>query len=143
LVTTTFSGRQAVVGVDINALVAYTDADQVESISIEHAQELTEIYQLGDVAPQELKEGTISISGTITRKYETGNFSAAAVPFNEMATAAVKIEYWVAIFPEGDAFPKVLISNCKFGNYSCGVDIDGIFVETVDFKGLAFAISEA
>ncbi len=143
MATTTFSGRQAVVGVDVNSGVAYTDAGQVESISVEHNQDLTYVYQLGDVDPQELKEGTVSISGSITRKYETGNFSASTVAFNVMATAAVKVEYWIALFPEGDAFPKLLISNCKFHNYSTGVDIDGILTETINFKGLAFALTES
>ena len=143
MVTTTFSGRQAIVAVDVDSGVAYTDADQVESISVNYDQELTEIYQLGDPDPQELKEGTISINGSITRKYETGNFSSAAVKFSEMTTTKPKPEFFMALFPEGDALPKILISNVKFGSYRTGIAIeDNAMFETLDWKGLAFAMSE-
>lgn len=143
MVTTTFSGRQAKVAAKTDNTVAYTDTDQVESISIDHSQPLTEIYQMGDTDPQELKEGTISISGSIVRKYETGNFSATGKTFNGMATeSGVKTEFWIALFPEGDALPKILASNAKFHNWRGAVDIDGIFTETVDFRALALALSE-
>ena len=143
MVTTTFSGRQAKVAVDIDSGVAYTDADQVESISVEHAQALEEVYQLGDTDPQELKEGTISISGSITRKYETGNFSAAGMTFFGMATeSGVKTPFWIGLFPEGDALPKILASNAKFSNWRTGVDIEGSMTETVDYKALALGLSE-
>ena len=143
MVTTTFSGRQAKVGVDIDSGVAYTDADQVQEISVNHDQPLTEIYQLGDTDPQELKEGHISISGTIRRKYESGNFSAAGMTFKDMATeSGVKTPFWIALFPEGDAAPKILASNAKFHNWRAGVDIGGDFEETVDFRALALALSE-
>jgi len=143
LTTTTFSGGQAKVAVKTDNTVAYTDADQVESISIDHSQPLTEVYQLGDVDPQELKEGTIAISGTITRKYETGSFSAAGMTFFAMATErGVKTEFWVALFPEGDALPKILASNAKFHNWRTAVNIGGILTETVDFRALALALSE-
>lgn len=143
MVTTTFSGRQAVVAVKNASDVAYTDKDQVESISIEHSQALEEVYQLGDTDPQELKEGTISFSGSITRKFETGNFSASGATFKDIATGSgVKTEYWIGLFPEGDALPKILASNCKFTNWRLGVDIEGITTETIDFSALAVALSE-
>jgi hypothetical protein len=130
------------VGVDIDSGVAYTDADQVQEISVNHEQPLTEIYQLGDVDPQELKEGHIAISGTIRRKFETGNFSASGKTFFGMATeSGVKTPFWIALFPEGDALPKVLASNAKFHNWRGGVDLDGDFEETVDFRALALALS--
>ena len=144
MTTTTFSGVQAKVAVKTDNSVAYSDHDQVESIDINHSQPLTEVYILGDVDPQELKEGTISISGTITRKYETGNFSAAGKTFFGIATeSGVKTEFWVGLFPEGDALPKILASNVKFHNHRWNpLDVDGILTESVDWKGLALALSE-
>lgn len=143
MTTTTFSGRQAVVAVDVDNGVAYTDKDQAQEISVNHEQDLTEVYQLGDVDPQELKEGTIAISGTIRRKFETGNFSSAGMTFFAMATeTGVKTPFWIALFPEGDALPKILASNAKFHNWRSGVGIDGDFEETVDFRALALALSE-
>ena len=129
--------------VDVDSGVAFTDADQVQEVSVNHEQDLSEIYQLGDTDPQELKEGTIAISGSIRRKFETGNFSAAGMTFFAMATeSGVKTEFWIGIFPEGDALPKILASNAKFHNWRSGTDIDGDLEETVDFRALALALSE-
>lgn len=142
MATTTFSGRQALVGVDIDNGVAFGDADQVESIEIRHEQELTSIYQLGDTDPQEIKEGTIEIAGTITRKFETGNFSSCGMTMFAAATeSGVKTEFWIGLFPEGDAAPKILASNCKFSNWRLGVDIAGITTESIDFKAKALALT--
>ena len=145
MTTTTFSGQQAIVAVKNAADVAYTDADQVESIDVNHEQDLTEIYILGDVDPQELKEGTIAISGTITRKYETGNFSASGKTFFDCATeSGVKTEMWIALFPEGDALPKLLASNAKFHNWRLsGAEVGSEAVrESIDFRALALALTE-
>ena len=138
---TTYHGTEALVAVDVDNGVAYTDADQVQSFSVTFDGSLEEIYQLGDRDPQEIKEGTISISGTIERLFETGNFSAAATTFCGMATDDPLDELWVALFPEGDASPKILISNCKFGGYSISVDVNGNTVESASFSGLAIAVS--
>ena len=137
----TFSGRQALVAVDVDSGVAYTDADQAQSISIDFEGNLENIYQLGDRDPQEIKEGTIAISGTIERHFETGNFSSSGTTFCGMATDDPLDEFWVALFPEGDASPKILISNCKFGSYSISVDVNGQVVERAGFNGKAIAVS--
>ena len=144
MATITFSGRQAVVAVKTDNTVAYTDKDQVQSVEVNHDQDLSEVYQLGDVDPQELKEGTIAIHGTITRLFETGNFSASGKTFFGCATeTGVKTEFWVALFPEGDALPKILASNAKFHNWRTGVDIGGNVTESIDFRALALALSES
>jgi len=73
---TTFSGREALVAVKDDNTVSYTDAQQVQSVSFDFDGSLEDIYQLGSRDPQEIKEGTIAISGTLERLFESGNFSA-------------------------------------------------------------------
>ena len=127
--------------VDVDNGVAYTDAAQVQSVGFDFDGGLEEIYHLGSRDPKEIKEGTISISGTIERLFESGNFSAAATTFCGMATDDPLDEFWVALFPEGDALPKILVSNVKFGGYRISVDIGGSVTESVTFRGLAIAVS--
>jgi len=132
------------VAVDIDNGVAYSDSlatDQVQSVSFNFDGGLEEIYHLGDRDPKEIKEGNIAISGSIERYFGSANFSASATTFCGMATDAVLDEFWVALFPEGDALPKILISNVKFGGYSLSVDQGGIVTESATFRGLAIAVS--
>ena len=140
----TFSGVQGKMAVDVDNGVAVADwatTDQVQSMSFDFEGNLTDVYMLGDRDPQEIKEGTIAISGTITRFFGTEDFSASATTFCGMATDSPLDEFWVALFPEGDAAPKILISNCKFGSYSVSLDINGLLTETVGFHGLAIAVT--
>ena len=137
----TYSGRQAKVAVKTDNTVAYTDAAQVQSISIDYEGNLENIYMLGDRNPQEIKEGTIAISGTIERNFVTGNFSAAGTTFMMLAATNPPAEMWVALFPGGSASPKILVSNCKFGGYSVSVDVNGMVTERATFSGKAIAVS--
>lgn len=115
--------------------------DKVQSVSFDFEGNLTDVYMLGDRDPQEVKEGTIAISGTIERLFGTANFSGSAVKFNELATAAVLLGWEVALFPEGDVLPKVTITGVKFGGYSISADIGGIVTESITFHGLAIAVT--
>ena len=139
-----YHGTQAKIAVDVDNGVAFDDwavTDQVQSMSFDFEGNLTDVYMLGDRDPQEIKEGTIAISGTITRFFGTENFSASATSFCGMATDSPLDEFWVALFPKGDAAPKILVSNCKFGGYSISVDVNGIVTETASFHGMAIAVS--
>jgi hypothetical protein len=120
--------------------VAYTDAAATTDLSIDFAGDLEEIYIHGNRNPQELKEGHIAISGSITRDLTTGNFSASGVKFLELANQAITVEFWVALFPEGDASPKILVANAKFSGYSLKAPLKGVVQETVKFKGLALTV---
>lgn len=139
-----YHGTQCKLAVDIDNGVAFGDwltTDRVQSVTFDFEGNLMDIYMLGDRDPQEIKEGTIAISGTIERIFGTTNFSASATTFMEMATADPLDEFWVALFPEGDALPKILISNVKFGGYSMTVDTTGVVMETLAFHGLAIAVT--
>ena len=119
----------------------WVTTDKVQSVGFDFAGNLEDIYMLGDRDPQEVKEGTIAISGTIERIFGTANFSAAAVPFMELATAAVLLGWEVALFPEGDILPKITVTGVKFGGYGMSVDVGGVVTESITFHGLAIAVT--
>lgn len=136
---TVYHGSQVKIAVKTANDVAFTDADATTDVSFDFDRELSEVYIHGDTAPQQLTAGHYAISGTITRDFETGNFSAAGMTFFAMAQGTT--EMYVAIFPEGDASPKILMSNVKFSGYSMKAPIKGVVSETCKFKGLAMALS--
>jgi len=139
-----YHGTQCKVAVDVDNGVAFTDwlaTDKVQSVGFDFAGNLEDVYMLGDRDPQEIKEGTIAISGTIERIFGTADFSASTTTFCGMATDSPLDEFWVALFPEGAAAPKIPISNVKFGGYSLNVDIGGVVTESVTFHGLAIAVT--
>jgi len=136
---TVYHGSQVKVAAKATNDVAFTDADGTTDISVELDRDLEEVYIHGDAAPQELKSGHYKISGTLTRDFETGNFSAAGATLFAMATGTT--EYYIGIFPEGDASPKFLISQLKFSSYGFKAPLKGVASETAKFKGLAIALS--
>lgn len=137
--STTFHGTQAKVAAKTDNTVAYTDADQVETFSLDQEREILELYELGAAAAQELKEGKISISGSFGRKWEAASFSAMGATLQSIVQNAT--EAFVALFPEGDASPKILVSNCKFSRWHIETSIDGMLMEAVDYKGLLIGIT--
>jgi hypothetical protein len=136
----TYHGSQAKVAVKTADTVAYTDASPTTDLSIDFAGDLEEIYIHGDRDPQELKEGHVSISGSISRELTTGDFSASGAKFLELPNQAVGAEFWIALFPEGDASPKILVAHAKFSGYSLKMPLKGVAQESVNFKGLALTI---
>lgn len=141
-----YHGTQCKVAIKTTA-PAYTDwktTDKVQSVSFDFEGNLEDIYMLGDRDPQEVKEGTIAISGTIERLFGTTTFSATAVQFADLAIAAALLGWEVALFPSGvAATPKVLITGVKFGGYSISSDVGGIVTESLTFHGLAIAVTPA
>ena len=136
----TFHGSQVKIAVKAGSTPAYTDADATTDFSLDYSGDLEEIYQHGDRDPQELKEGHVAISGSIARNFKTGNFSAAGMTFHAMATGAT--EFHVAIFPEGDALPKIDCEDVKFYGWSLKAPLKGVVQETCKFKGLALTLTE-
>jgi hypothetical protein len=136
-----YHGSQVKVAAKTANTVAFTDVDATTDVSFEFNRDLEEVYIHGDPAPQELKAGHYSLSGTLTRDFETGDFSATGMRFNVMAMGTT--EMFFAIFPEGDAFPKILLSNVKFSGYTVKSSLKGIVQETCKFKGLILAVTES
>lgn len=136
---TTYHGSEAKVAAKTDNTVAYTDADQVQTLSIDFDGGIHDIHELGTRDPQEIKEGHIGISGSLTRLFETGNFSAAGANLLDLAKAATEI--FIALFPEGDASPKILVSNCKLGGWHLTQSLDGETEISVDYRGKVIALS--
>jgi len=141
-----FHGTQAKVVVK-TANPLYTDwktTDKVQSVSFDFAGSLEDIYMMGDRDPQEVKEGSIAISGTIERIFGVTVFSGSAVQFADLAIAPALLGWEVAIFPNGvAAVPKIMITGVKFGGYSISSDVGGIMTESITFHGLAIAVTPA
>lgn len=136
-----YTGRQALVAVKEGSAPVYTEADQTQSVSFDFDGSLEDIHHLGSRDPQDIKEGTIAISGTLERLFETGDFSAMGTTLLLACQGNPLTEYYVAIFPKGDDSITILMSNVKFGGWSFSTDIGSPVTESVTFRGLAVAVS--
>jgi hypothetical protein len=134
----TYNGAQLKVAVKATT-PAYTDATATIDISFDFERDLEEVYKHGDPAPQELKPGHWRVSGSMTRNFETGNFSAAGVTFQAMAIGTTAMH--IAIFPEGDALPKIDLEDCLFSGYSIKGPLKGIVQESCKFSGLLITLT--
>ena len=138
-----YHGSQLLVAVKVAATPVFAEATATKEFSFNFDRDLEEVYIHGDPAPQQLAAGHYAISGSITRDFETGVFSAAGVTFFEMATGMVGgvLTYHAAIFPEGDALPKFDVEDIKFNGYSQSAPLKGIVQETATFKGLLIVLT--
>lgn len=116
---------------------AYTDADSVLDFSINEGREPFTRYELGDENPKEIHAGKISISGSFSRHFDNTDFSASVKTLLELVDEGVAMH--VALFPEGDATPKIDVEDAKFSNWRLEIALDGLVVETVDYVGLSLA----
>ncbi len=136
----TYHGTQAKVAVKTADTVAYTDADGVTSLDFSYDQDVQGQYDLGSRMPQQLDSGNVKITGSITRRFETGNFSATGMTFFAMATGSTAM--FVALYPEGDAAPEILVLNAKFSNYKINTPQNGPVTESCSFEGLTATLTE-
>lgn len=108
-----------------------------QDVSIEFSQPLTEIYKLGSTDPQELKEGNISIGGTIgliwADRSMIGTFLGVKDFYKKLS------DYSFYLYPNKDVSgqPYIKLSNVKFSGGTLGTDIGGPVALSVAFKGLA------
>jgi hypothetical protein len=134
----TYHGSQLKVAVK-STTPAYTDATATTDISWEFSRDIETIYKHGDPAPQEIKAGHWAVTGTLTRNYEQGNFSAAGKTFAAMAMDGTP--YHIAIFPEGDALPKIDLEDCVFSGYNQKEPLKGVIGEVAKFTALLVTVT--
>jgi hypothetical protein len=134
----TYHGSQLKVAVKATT-PAYGDATATIEFSWDWARDKEIVYKHGDPAPQEIKSGHWAITGSITRKYEQGNFSAAGVTFAAMAMGVISMH--IAVFPEGDALPKLDIEDALFNGYSMKAPLKGLIEESAKFDGLLVTVT--
>jgi hypothetical protein len=133
-----YNGPQLKVAVK-STTPAYTDATATTEIGFDFDKDVEVVYKHGDPAPQEIKGGHWKVSGTLTRNFETGNFSAAGVTFFAMCYGTTPMH--IAIFPEGDALPKLDMEDCVFSGYSIKGNLKGVLVESCKFTGMLMTLT--
>lgn len=133
-----YNGSQLKVAVKATT-PAFSDATATTEIGFDFDKDLENVHIHGNAAPQELKSGHWKVSGTLTRNFETGNFSAAGVTFLAMCQGAVSMH--IAIFPEGDALPKIDMEDCLFSGWSIKGTLKGIVQESCKFSGLLLTLT--
>lgn len=135
----TFHGSQAKFAMKTDNTVASSDAQGGLTYSMEQDGGVHSVHETGDRDPQEIKEGKIEIDGEFERDYESGNYSAVGSTLQQALESGTEV--FPAIFPEGDASPKILMNNAKIGHWRISVDLDGEVKEAVRYKGKTIDIS--
>jgi len=135
----TYHGTEALLAAKTDNTVAYTDADSVLDFNIRQGGNVFSRYELGARPPQELKAGRIETTLTFTRHWQSGNFSATGDDLQGLLENGTEI--YVAIFPEGDASPKILLNACKVTDWGLSVDLNGLVTETVTVVAKSLSIS--
>jgi hypothetical protein len=135
----TYHGTQVKVAVK-STTPAYTDAAATTDFTLNYDSDIVDVFAHGSRLPAELKDGHVKITGTLQRDFTTGNFSAAGVTFFAMATGVTS--FHIAIFPEGDALPKIDAEDCHFGGWSLKAPLNGIVQESCKFEALLITPTE-
>ncbi len=138
-----FHGTQCKVAVDVDNGVAFTDAlatDKVQSVSINFEGNLVDVYTLGERDPQEIKEGTIAISGTIEQLYASRDLIGKFLGESDFYKRLADFSFY--LYPNGETGgqPYIKLSNVKFGGGSISVDVGGIMAANVTWSGLAIEV---
>jgi len=120
----------------------YTTAEvgRGQSASIDFDGALEEIYHLGSRSPQEIKEGPITISGTIEQLYTSRDLIGKFLGDKDFFDTLTDFTFY--LYPNGETTgqPQIKLENVKFGGGSLSVDIGGIMAASVTYKGLVMEV---
>jgi len=106
---------------------AYTDeasTDGVTDIRGDVSRDPIERHKLGDSAVQEIKMGKQHSSFEFGGDWNPADFSALAERLEEAVQNGSEMD--VALFPEGDAVPKVQWDEGKLESFSIEANLDGL-----------------
>ena len=106
---------------------AYTDeasTDGVTDIRGDVSRDPIERHKLGDSAVQEIKMGKQHSSFEFGGDWNPADFSALAERLEEAVQNGSEMD--VALFPEGDAVPKVQWDEGKLESFSIETSLDGL-----------------
>jgi len=111
-----------------------------QSASIDFGGSLEDVYTLGSRNPQEIKEGSISIGGTIDQLYCSRDLIGKFLGERDFYGLLTDFSFY--LYPNGETVgqPEIKLSNVKFGGGSISVDVGGIMAANVTFKGLVIAV---
>jgi hypothetical protein len=123
----------------------YTTAEVAvgQSAEVNWEGDLTDIHKLGSVLPQELKEGPVTIGGTIGQLYASRDLFGKVLGQSDFYKKLADFSFYIYLdAPEGviqSGSPYIKVANTKFGGGSLSVDVAGITALNVDYKGLALS----
>ena len=114
-----------------------------QNASCNYEGELTEVYKLSSVLPQELKEGLVTIGGTIGQLYCSRDLFGKVLGRSDFYKKLSDFSFYIYLdAPEGEiqtGSPYFKVANTKFGGAALSSDIGGITALDVTYKGLAVA----
>ena len=111
-----------------------------QNVALDYEREILEIYELGDAAAQELKEGKISIKGTIGALYVNRALFGLILSMSDFYERATDMPLYV--YPNGKTAgqPRIKCSDAKFSRGHIEASIDAVTVNDMDFVAIAVAI---
>ena len=121
---------------------AYTDeaaTDGVTEVSGETTRDLVERHKLGTAAVQEVKAGKRHASIEFGGDWNGADFSAMAMRLEEAVVAGSSMDY--ALFPEGDAAPKIQWDDVILGSWRVETGLDGLLRYSVRGQGKSVTIT--
>ena len=111
-----------------------------QNVSISHSQPLTEIYKLGSTDPQEIKEGNISIGGTIGVLYANRSLFGTILGVSDFYKKLSAYSFYLYPNKEVTGQPQIKLTGVKFSGATLGTEIGGPVAFDIEFKGLLIAV---
>ncbi|MHA1286256.1 MAG: hypothetical protein ACTSPB_02510 [Candidatus Thorarchaeota archaeon] len=121
----------------------YTTAEvgEGQNASVDFDGGLEETHKLGSRNPQEIKEGPITISGTIGQLFCDQHLFGKFLGESDFYKKLADFSFYIYLdAPEGviaDGSPYIKVANAKFGGGSLTVDLGAIAALDVNYRGLA------
>jgi len=111
-----------------------------QGVSVDFSGDLEEVLELGNRAPQELKEGHTYLSGTIDALYITRDLLGKALGISDYYQRLTDYSFY--LFPNGETVgqPRIKLSNVKFSGGNLKVGLKALVAVNVKYKGLALSM---
>jgi len=112
-------------------LAGASDEDHIESVDCDLDGGLEELYQLGSRLAQEISEGNVKMSLTITKKLVDTTWAGYA---GIGQTDMLPPEKYLGLYPFGYSAGKIkFVFKGKFGNWRMSAPQDGYITESLTF----------
>jgi len=107
------------------------DEDYIDGVDTDLDGGLEELYQLGSRLPQEINEGNVKMSLSVTKKFVDGTWAGHA---GVGQTDMLPPEKYVGLYPFGYGAGKIkIVCRGKFGSWRLSTPQDGYAAEILDF----------
>ena len=121
----------------------YTTAEvgEGQNASVDFDGGLEDTHKLGSRLPREIKEGPISISGSIGQLYPNRDLFGKFIGESDFYKKLAEFSFYIYLdAPEGviqTGSPYIKVAKTKFGGGSLSVDLGSIVALDVTYRGLA------